>query len=167
MKAPNQNLPEATRELHVPPPPIEPIPQDPEPSRGSWYLLTGIVLGLIFGLVYAWLVNPVVYHDTHPASMKDSFKDSYRRTIAQAYAETGNLDRAVSRLALLKDPDPVYALGAQAQQALAEGQPEEARALALLASALQDRGSMEVEPIPTATLPPIPTRTLPVNTSTP
>jgi len=167
MNTQNQNLPEATRELHVPPPSSEPAPQDPEQKRGAWYLLTGLVLGLIFGLIYAWLVNPVVYQNTHPASLKDSFKNSYRSTIAQAYAETANLDRAISRLVLLEDPDPVYALGAQAQQALAEGQPEEARALALLASALQGGGSMEAEPIPTATLPPVPTRTLPVNTSTP
>ena len=167
MSTQNQNFPEATRELRVPPPPKEPVPQDPEPNRGSWYLLTGLVLGLIFGLVYAWLVNPAVYQNTHPASLKDSFKDSYRSTIAQAYTVTGNFDRSVSRLALLEDPDPVYALGAQAQQALAEGQPEEARALALLASALQGGGSMEAPLIPTATLPPVPTRTLPVSTPTP
>ena len=93
--------------------------------------------------------------------------DSYRRPIPHPYTLSGNFDRSVSRLALLEDPDPVYALGAQAQQALAEGQPEEARALALLASALQGGGSMEAPLIPTATLPPVPTRTLPVSTPTP
>ena len=158
---------QATRKLRVQPAPSEPTAHPPEPKRGSWYLLTGLILGLVFGLLYAWLVNPVVYHNTHPASLKGSFKDGYRSNIAQAYAETGNLDRAVNRLALLEDPDPVYALGGQAQQALAEGQPEEAHALAMLASTLQGAASIEAVPIPTATLPPVPTRTLPVYTPTP
>ena len=30
-------------------------------KRSSWYLLTGIILGLILGLAYAWLINPVIY----------------------------------------------------------------------------------------------------------
>ncbi len=158
---------QATRELRLQPPPREPQPPAPEGKRGPWYLLTGLILGLIFGLVYAWLVDPVVYQNTHPASLKDSFKDGYRSAIAQAYAKTGNLDRAVSRLALLEDPDPVYTLGAQAQQALVAGLPEEAHALALLASALQGGELMEAAPVPTSTLPPVPTRTLPVSTPTP
>ncbi|MFW5714158.1 MAG: cellulose-binding protein, partial [Brevefilum sp.] len=63
--------------------------------------------------------------------------------------------------------DPVFALGAQAQQSLAEGQTEEAHALALLASALQGGGSVPADPMPTGTPSPVPTRTLPVNTPTP
>ena len=158
-------MPEATRKLRVEPLPDKPDDGLPEEKRGSWYLLTGLILGLVLGLVYAWVLNPVVYQDTAPASLAAPYQDRYRSMIAQAYEVTRNLERAISRLALLEDPDPVYALGAQAQQALAEGQPDEAHALALLASALQ--GPIGVEPVPTATLPPVPTRTLPVNTPTP
>ena len=143
----------------------DPQPTHPEPRWGSWYLLTGVLLGFFIGLVYAWLVDPAIYENTDPASLAPSFKDNYRSLIAQTYEETGNLNRAVSRLALLKDPDPVYALGAQAQQALAEGQTEEAHALALLAAALQ--GLNQAGPEPTAMASPVPTRTLPVNTPTP
>jgi hypothetical protein len=158
---------QSTRKLRVQSDPSEPNAHVPEPKQGSWYLLTGLVLGLAFGLVYAWLVNPAIYQHVTPASLAPTFKDSYRSLIAQTYAATGNLERATHRLALLEDPNPVFALGAQAQQALADGQAEEAHALALLASALQGDATMEAGPIPTATLPPVPTRTLPINTPTP
>lgn len=165
MNLPEPNAPEATRKLRVTPPPDRIESQPPAEKRGAWYLLTGVVLGLVLGLVYAWMLNPVVYRDTAPAGLAEPFKERYRSMIAQTYAATGDLARAARRLDLLEDTDPVYALGAQAQQALAEGQPAEAHALALLASALQ--GPIGVEPVPTATLPAVPTRTLPINTPTP
>jgi len=145
------------------------------PKRSSWYLLTGLILGVILGLIYAWLLNPVVYISSTPETLGDSDKDFYRGIIAQVYAATGDLERASLRLALLEDPDPAYALGAQAQRALAQGQEAEARALALLAAALQapqiphDFSEEPTPPEPTPTDPPpgIPTHTLPVPTSTP
>lgn len=158
----NQDMPEATRKLRAQPPTTGPAANSPGEKRGAWYLLTGVILGLIFGLAYAWLLNPVVYENATPASLRDSSKDIYRSLIAQTYKETGNLARAASRLALLEDPDPVYALGAQAQQALAEGQPVEAHALALLASALGSSEPAQAESAPT-----IPTQTLPNPTPTP
>lgn len=167
MSPQTQELPEATRELRVQPPPRGPVAQKTEDNRGPWYLLTGLILGLIFGLAYAWLVNPVVNKNTDPASLAAPYKNTYRDIIAQTYRETGDLARAASRLALLEDPDPVESLGAQAQQALAEGKSEEAYALALLASALQSGEPAQAEPLPTATLPAVPTRTLPVKTPPP
>lgn len=149
----------------------------PKPVRKSspLYLLTGLILGLILGLVYAWVINPVIYESTLPANLGEADKDVYRSMIAQVYEATGNLERASLRLALLEDPDPVYALGAQAQRALAEGGESEAHALALLASALQSRQppqdtSTETQsPASTPTNPPsgVPTHTLPIPTTTP
>ena len=137
------------------------IPELPsERKRGNWYLLTGVIVGLIIGLVYAWVSNPVIYTHSTPATLQEEDKDSYRGLIAQVYAVTGDFDRAQLRLALLEDDTPVYTLGAQAQRCLAEGNPAEARALALLASALQSAS-------PTATTNPVPTQTLPHNTPTP
>ena len=103
-----------------------------------WYLITGLVLGFLLGLLYAWLINPVVYSNTEPATLRSDYKENYRLNIAQAYAATGDLERAESRLALLREEDAIFELGSQAQQALAAGFSEDARALALLASALQD-----------------------------
>jgi hypothetical protein len=122
-------LNEQTREIRIAP--------QPEARRSQWYLLTGLVLGIAIGLIFTWVISPVVYHDTTPATLTPAYKEIYRTTIAQVYGVTGNLERATSRLNLLEDEDPVYALGAQAQRALADGREHEARALALLASALQ------------------------------
>jgi len=113
------------------------IAPQPETKRHPWYLLTGLILGIVIGLIFTWLLCPVVYQDTSPASLAVGYKEIYRSTIAQVYAATGNLERAASRLALLEDEDVIFSLGAQAQQALADGREKEARALALLASEIQ------------------------------
>jgi len=106
-------------------------------KRGAWYLLTGVILGLILGLVYTWVIDPVIYENSAPANLEEGDKDTYRSMIAQVYAATGNFNRAVMRLSVLEDDDPVYVLGAQAQRTLADGRQQEAWCLALLASALQ------------------------------
>ncbi len=106
-------------------------------KRGSWYLITGLIFGILVGVLFAWLVSPVHYVNTSPASMRTEFKDHYRSLIALAYIADGDLGRARVRLALLKDADSVQALAAQAQRLIAEGgATTEARSLALLAAAL-------------------------------
>src|SRR5690348_319460 len=90
-------------------------------ERGSWYLLTGLILGLALGLAYSWIFSPVKYVDTAPYSLRDDFKDQYRNLIASAYLTDGDLGRAKARLALLKDDDPSRVLAAQAQRVVAGG----------------------------------------------
>lgn len=151
---------------------ISPMPHQ---KRGGWYLLTGVVIGVILGLLVAWFINPVVYENTHPASLQEDHKNTYRSTIAQVFAATGNLPRATLRLALLQDADPVFTLGAQAQRKLAEGNTQEAHALALLASALQENQQAPIDladvtpTSPTGTSPSngVPTQTLPATTPIP
>ncbi len=137
------------------------------PKRSNWYLLTGLVLGLILGLLYALVINPATKQNTIPANLKDINKDDYRSIIAQVYAATGNLERAKLRLELLEDQDPVHTLGVQAQRALAEGNDEEARALALLAYVLHSETSPAFSPASTPTIQFIPTQTLPKPSTTP
>jgi hypothetical protein len=106
-------------------------------ERGSWYLLTGIILGIGLGLLYSWVISPAEYIDTPPWSLREDFKDQYRAAIAASYASTGNLQRAKARLELLKDEDSSLALVVQAQRYLAGGNDyEDAQSLAILASAL-------------------------------
>ncbi|MGI6740862.1 MAG: hypothetical protein ACOX7C_05185 [Brevefilum sp.] len=153
---------EDTREIRSVQPPIE--------KRGHWYLITGLVLGFLLGLLYTRWINPVVYESTDPASLREEFKETYRSTIAQVYAASGNLERATRRLALLEDENPIHALGGQAQRALAAGDEVQARALALLASALQAAASQDAnQSVPTlmSTMEFIPTQTLPAPTPTP
>jgi hypothetical protein len=133
--------------------------------RGSWYLLTGLVIGLALGLVYAWVISPVAYVDTDPSTLREDFKDVYRSQIAAAYAATGNLPRARLRLALLKDADPATALAAQAQAILAQGGPQDdARHLALLAA---DLGKASAKNTPTAVTPSLTLSVTSTLTSTP
>jgi hypothetical protein len=106
-------------------------------SRGPWYLLTGLVIGIALGLLYAWVFQPVQYTDTGPASLRSDFKDQYRALIAAAYLGNGDLLRARARLELLKDEDMYRALTEQAQRTLAQqGSEIDARALGMLAIAL-------------------------------
>jgi hypothetical protein len=106
-------------------------------KRDSLYLLVGLLLGMVLGIIYTWMIDPVVYETALPSTLNESDKDSYRLLIAQVYSATGNLERAKLRLGVLEDDNPIYALGAQAQQSVADGNLIEAQALALLASELQ------------------------------
>lgn len=111
-------------------------------ARGPWYLLTGLLLGAVLGVAYAWMVQPVEYINTSPASLRSDFKDRYRALIASAYMANSDLVRARARLELLQDADVYQALAEQAQRTLAEGRsPEEARALGLLAVAIRQSSS--------------------------
>lgn len=103
-------------------------------SRGNLYLLTGLVIGLAAGLVFAWVISPVKYVDTAPASLAAKEKDQYRQVIALAYQANQDLDRAKQRIDLVDPGSSLQFLAAQAQRMLAENDfPQEARALAALA----------------------------------
>lgn len=141
-------------------------------ERGSWYLLTGLVIGIILGLLYAWVVSPIEYVDTSPNTLRSDYQDTYRLNIALAYQATGDLARAQARLNLLGDEDSALALAQQAQRTRARGgTPEDAQVLADLASVLGQAPVL----IPTSTTiketqPPSETPTLtlsPTQTETP
>lgn len=137
--------------------------------RGSWHMLTGFILGIVLGVLYAWLISPVAYTDTPPATLRADFKDQYHTLIALAYASNGDLGRARARLALLDEPDAGALLAEQVQQASTQGRPvSELQAMALLAEAL----GIEIQapeptltPAPSDTPAPMPTATTTVATS--
>ncbi len=105
--------------------------------RGSWYLLTGIVVGAALGLAYSWVVSPVRYVDAPPSALRADYKDDYRLMVAFAYLYSHDLLRAEGRLAQLKDDVPAQAVSLQAQRAVADGAPQrEVEALNTLAMAL-------------------------------
>ena len=135
-------------------------------ERGPWYLLTGLIIGAVLGLLYAWIVQPVQYVDTSPASLRQDFKDQYRALIAASYVANGDLVRAEARLELLGDEDIYRAISEQAQRTLAEdGSTSQARALGLLAIALGQDGANQ--PVPTHPVQTRPTNTIVPLTSTP
>jgi hypothetical protein len=119
-------------------------------KRDIPYLILALAIGIGLGLVNAWFISPVEYIDATPQSLRADFKDDYRTAIAAAYAATGNLERARSRLSNLGDPDLVQALTAQAQRMLAGGQSNETvEQIAMLASALE--GQAHTVDLPTST----------------
>jgi hypothetical protein len=106
-------------------------------TRGSLYLLTGLLLGIALGLIYAWVIHPVAIMDTQPKSLQASYKDQYRAQIASAFVSTGDLVRARARLELLGDENPHQSVVDQAEQMAAMGETAEVTALRLLATALE------------------------------
>jgi hypothetical protein len=132
-------------------------------ERGSWYLLTGLVIGIVLGLLYSWIISPIEYVDTTPSTLRSDYGDIYRLSIAMAYQATGDLARAQARLGLLRDEDSAQALAQQAQRHRGEGgTASEAQALANLAAILgQAPISFTASPAPTDTqAPPTETPTL-------
>ena len=91
-----------------------------EENHSPVYLITGLLLGLVIGLVYALAIHPVSYVNTDPSALSAEDRDTYRSMIALAYAADGNLERALSRLALLGEADLRGELAAQAQRLMAE-----------------------------------------------
>ncbi len=67
--------------------------------------LIGLAIGLAFGLGYAWLLQPVIYIDTAPDSLRQDYRTDYVLMVAQAYQSEGDLSLALLRLASL-GPDP-------------------------------------------------------------
>jgi len=109
-------------------------------AKSNWYLLTGLIIGMLLGLVFSTLVFPAENAQALPNELNDTAKADYRTMIATAFAANQDLERALSRLELLKDPDPLAALTAQAQHMMANGGSEHAaKALAELASQLSQR----------------------------
>lgn len=110
-------------------------------KRGSWYLLTGLVIGVVIGVLISLVILPVKYTDTEPSTLRAADKDAYRSLIARTYLVEADSSRALMRLALLGDDYPADKLVSQAQTLLAKGgSQQEARAMALLAAALSQPG---------------------------
>jgi hypothetical protein len=110
-------------------------------KRSLWLFLTllcALSLGTGVGLYYAWVVAPRSLTDSQPAALRSDFKDQFRAVIAASYAATGNLPRAQARLTLLEDSNPIEALNAQAQRAIAVGEFLQADQITALALALEN-----------------------------
>jgi hypothetical protein len=118
--------------------------------RFPWEWPAGCVLGLLTGLLIAWVLAPVQYVDTSPASLRSDYKDDDRLLIASVYSATGDLGRAQARLALLGDTNPVQALTDQARQALEDGASEDAVSPLIVLAQTIANGSTAHGPTPPA-----------------
>lgn len=140
-------------------------------------LVLGMILGAAAGVMYSWIINPLSYNETTPASLRQVYREEYFLLTALSFEKTGELSRAQERLASFVDVDISSELGRLAQLSLSEDRPvAEARALAQLAAALSGSSapistavtatptSPEAEyaertPLPSSTAVPLATRT--------
>ena len=117
-------------------------------KQGSWYLLTGLLLGIAIGMVISLLLLPVRYTGVDPAVLGTRNQETYRSLVAKAFLAEGNTPRALFRLALLKDENPADELNEQAQRILSkDGDQAAARALVLLAAAV-NQPALRITPLP-------------------
>lgn len=70
----------------------------------GWGLFFGLIIGTGVGLVYAWAINPVVEYATDPWQLRPDDRSLYTVAVTLAFAQDGDLDRAVERLLLLQPP---------------------------------------------------------------
>jgi hypothetical protein len=100
-------------------------------------LVIGAVIGLGLGLFYTWVVSPVQYTDTGPASLRADHKADYVIMIARGYAADSNLEAARAQLAPLALEDPAtYVADLTAAQIQRGAPPDDLRALSALALGL-------------------------------
>lgn len=72
-----------------------------------WFrFLLMIAIGGAIGAAYGWLISPVKYVDTSPATLRIDFKTDVVLMTAEAYRSEGDLSAAVQRLAVLGAPAP-------------------------------------------------------------
>jgi hypothetical protein len=82
------------------------------------YSAIALIIGIGIGLFYGWVINPVQFVDTTPASMRADYRADYVLMIAEAYHADQNTDLAIRRLAVLGSNSPAN----MAAQALQTGQ---------------------------------------------
>jgi hypothetical protein len=71
------------------------------------------IIGIALGLFYGWIINPVKFVDTTPASLRADYRTDYVLMIAEAYHSDQNIELAVRRLAIFGGETPAV-LAAQA-----------------------------------------------------
>jgi hypothetical protein len=70
-------------------------------------LLFGLILGLLIGLLYGWVIRPIEYVDTSPASLREDYRADYVLMVAEAYTQENDLELARVRLASLGPQPPI------------------------------------------------------------
>jgi hypothetical protein len=123
---------------------------------GTLFILS-LAAGAAAGLFYAWQVDPILYADAAPASLRSEDQLVYLTLIGDLYGADGDLEAATARLAALGMPVEGITLARFVEAHLAGGgQPERVRQLAHLAAALGGQGGVLQVFAPTATPSPIP-----------
>ena len=65
-----------------------------------------ILLGLAAGLIYGWLIHPVDYRNTTPATLRADYQTDFVLMVAEIYASEKNPTLAAGQLAYLGSESP-------------------------------------------------------------
>jgi hypothetical protein len=114
-------------------------------SRWILFFIT-IALGFAAGLYYGWRIDPVEYIDTMPGTLREDYKADFVLMVAEAYQGEGNLDLALSRLAVLSSQSPVETVTSAIRFAATIEPPYAEADLALMQKLAEDLQARIPEP---------------------
>ncbi len=69
------------------------------------------IIGVALGLFYGWIINPVKFVDTTPASLRADYRTDYVLMVAESYHADQNIEVAVRRLAIFGSETPASLAG--------------------------------------------------------
>lgn len=79
------------------------------------YVILAVLLGIGLGLIYGWVINPVKFVDTTPASLREDYRTDYVLMVAEAFQSDQNAEIATRRLAIFGS-DPPATIASRALQ---------------------------------------------------
>jgi hypothetical protein len=87
-----------------------------------WFIpVVAGVLGIAGGLMYGWVINPVKFVDTTPASLRADYRTDYVLMVAESYQANQDTTLAERRLAILGSEAPAVLSSAALQTAQQSG----------------------------------------------
>jgi hypothetical protein len=108
-----------------------------------------IIVGIGLGILYGWLIDPVDYVDTTPATLRADYRADYVLMVAEIYGSERDAEKAVVRLTYLGDPSPVTSVQNAMVFAVDAGYgPDDLRLLRDLADALAPLSPSEEGTVP-------------------
>ncbi len=72
-------------------------------------------VGVAAGILYGWVINPVKFVDTTPASLREDYRTDYVLMVAEAYHADRDVELASRRLAVFGSESPADLALAAAQ----------------------------------------------------
>jgi len=87
-----------------------------------WLLfILSIIIGAGLGLYYGWVISPVEYVDTTPATLRADYRTDYTLMIAETFHNEQDAEAAARRLALLGSEPPASLVAAALEFARQNG----------------------------------------------
>jgi uncharacterized protein involved in exopolysaccharide biosynthesis len=70
------------------------------------FFVLSIAVGIGLGLYYGWVISPLQYVDTTPATLRADFRADYTLMVAETFQHDQNIETAAHHLAILGSQAP-------------------------------------------------------------